>query len=231
MKIVFALLFISGVAHANPLDVYGLGSRGAALGGAMTAATDDSSANYYNPAALVRGTDLRIDLGYRYAQPRLDLNHRDNGVEASRGLHVGIVAPARIGPVRFAFGASLWLPDQHLTRIDSLAYATPRFPLYENPTQQLVLEANLAVQLWHGLYIGGGLTYMSRTKGQVFLKGSVSPTDVNGSTLSSNVSVDLLAVRYPQVGILWELTPKIALGLTYTKRPFMMLKWPGAEQK
>lgn len=222
-KILVALLFLSSVAYANPLDVYGLGSRGTALGGAMTAAADDSSANYYNPAALARGKDLRIDLGYRYAQPKLDINGRDNGVEASRGLHVGIVAPAEIGPVRFAFGASLWLPDQHLTRIRSLAYQTPRFALYENPTQQLVLEANLAIRIWRGLYVGGGLTYMSRTKGQVFLKGTVSPTDPNGSQLESNVGVDLLAVRYPQVGLLWELNKAISIGLTYRHKYSLVL--------
>jgi long-chain fatty acid transport protein len=210
-----ALLLLASTAYANPLDVYGLGSRGAALGGAMTAAVDDTSANYYNPAALVRGNDLRIDIGYRYAQPELTINGRNNGVEASRGLSVGIAAPAKIGPVRFAFGASLFLPDQHLTRIRSLAYQTPRFPLYENPTQQLVLEANLAIQIIRGLYVGAGLTYMSRTQGQVFLKGTISPIDASAATLESNVSVDLLAVRYPQVGALWELTRSIALGLCY----------------
>ncbi|MGZ3442669.1 MAG: OmpP1/FadL family transporter, partial [Polyangia bacterium] len=56
-------------ARANPMDVFGAGSRATAMGGAATAASEDSSANYYNPAGLVRGHDLRIDIGYRYAQP------------------------------------------------------------------------------------------------------------------------------------------------------------------
>lgn len=214
-RLAIALLLVPQLARANPIDVYGLGSRGVAMGGAMTANTDDSSANYYNPAALVRGKDLRIDLGYRYAQPKLSINGRDNGIEASRGVHVGLVAPARIGPFRFAFGASLWLPDQHLTRVRSLAYQTARFPLYENPTQHLALQVNLAIQIIRGLYIGGGLTYMSRTKGQVFLKGSVAVSDPRDSALVSNVDVDLLAVRYPQAGILWEVSPRLALGICY----------------
>ena len=209
------VLLVPVAARANPIDVYGFGSRAAALGGAMTAAVDDSAANYYNPAALVRGDHLRIDLGYRYAQPELSLNGRNNGVEASRGVAIGLVAPAHIGPFRFAFGVSLWLPDQHLTRVNSLAYTTPRFPLYENPTQHLVLQANLAVQIIRGLYVGGGLTYMSRTQGQVFLKGTVAIGDPNASSLVSQVNVDLLAVRYPQVGLLWEVTPRVSLGICY----------------
>ncbi len=213
--LVAALVCAPLAASANPVDQYGLGSRAAALGGAMTAATDDSAANYYNPAALVRGTDLRIDLGYRYAQPRLELDGRDNGVEASRGTIVGLVAPARIGPVRFAFGVSLWLPDQHVSRSRSLAYQTPRFPLYENPTQHLVLQANVAIQIIPGLYVGGGLTYMSRTQGQVFLKGSVAVSDPTASSLTGSVDVDLKAVRYPQVGVLWEVSPRVAIGICY----------------
>lgn len=216
VRLALALVVLAPLAaEANPLDVYGLGSRGVALGGAMTAATDDSSANYYNPAALVRGQALRVDLGYRYAQPKLMMNGRDNGLEASRGVHVGLVAPARLGPIRFAFGVSLWLPDQHLTRVRSLAYQTPRFPLYENPTQHLVLQANFAVQLIRGLYLGAGLTYMSRTRGQVFLKGAIAVSDPKDSSLTADVNVDLLAVRYPQVGILWAPSDKLAVGICY----------------
>ena len=213
--IVIAMLMCATVARANPVDIYGLGSRGVAMGGAMTAATDDTAANYYNPAALVRGDELRIDLGYRYAQPKLALNGRDNGVEASRGTAIGLVAPAHIGPFRFAFGVSLWLPDQHATRVRSLAYQTPRFPLYENPTQHLVLQANLAIQIIPGLYIGGGLTYMSRTEGQVYLEGSIAVSDPDASNLKGRVSVDLKAVRYPQAGILWEVNKQIAIGICY----------------
>jgi long-chain fatty acid transport protein len=218
VAIVLLLVAEPSMARANPVDVYGLGSRGAALAGAMTAATDDSAANYYNPAALVRGRDVRIDLGYRYAQPRLALNGRDQDVEASRGTVVGLVAPARIGPFRFAFGASLWLPDQHATRVRSLAYQTPRFPLYENPTQHLVLQANLAIQIIPGLYVGGGLTYMSRTQGSVYLEGDVAVGNPDDSALKGRVDVDLVAVRYPQVGILWEVSRRLALGICYRHR-------------
>ena len=66
-------------ANANPIDAFGLGARGAALGGAQTASADDSSANYYNPALLVSLEDIHIDVGYRLASPTLELGGADVG--------------------------------------------------------------------------------------------------------------------------------------------------------
>src|SRR5439155_20953776 len=106
---------------------------------------------------LVRGRDLRIDLGYRYAQPILRIDGRDVGVDAARGWQVGLVAPGSIGPFRFAFGVALWLPDQPLTRIRSLPFDQPRFAYYDNRLQRLFLAANLAIQIVPGLYVGGAL--------------------------------------------------------------------------
>ena len=212
---VIAIALGAANARANPIDAFGYGSRAAAMGGAATAASEDSSANYYNPAGLVHGHDLRIDIGYRYAEPILRMNGRDIGVDASRGFLIGLVAPGHIGPFRFAFGASLWLPDQRLTRVRSLPFDQPRFVMFDNRPQRLYLAANLAIQIIPGLYIGGGLTFMSRTAGQLFLKGSVAVSDPDASSLVSKIDVDLQAVRYPQAGILWEPTPWLSIGASY----------------
>ena len=77
--LVAAIVVLAGAreAHSNPMDRYGFGSRQIAMGGAATALADDSSANYYNPAGILRGRDLRIDVGYRYAKPWLSMNGRD----------------------------------------------------------------------------------------------------------------------------------------------------------
>jgi long-chain fatty acid transport protein len=209
------LAALAGAARANPLDAFGAGSRATAMGGAATAASEDSSANYYNPAGLVRGRDLRLDIGYRYAQPILRMNGRDTGVDASRGFLIGLVAPGAIGGFRFAFGASLWLPDQRLTRVRSLPFDQPRFVMFDNRPQRLYLAANIALQIVPGLYVGGGLTFMSRTAGQLFLKGSVAVSDPDASALVTKIDVDLVAVRYPQFGILWDATPWLSVGVSY----------------
>jgi long-chain fatty acid transport protein len=214
--LVFAMVAgLAAAARGNPIDAFGYGSRATAMGGAATAASEDSSANYYNPAGLVRGRELRFDLGYRYAQPLARVNRHDIGVDASRGFFVGLVAPGSIGPFRFAFGVSLWLPDERLTRLRTLPFAQPRFILFDNLPQRLFFAANLAIQIVPGLYVGGGLTFMSRTRGQVLLKGNIAVSDPEESALVTNIDVDLVAVRYPQAGVLWEVTHQLTLGLTY----------------
>jgi long-chain fatty acid transport protein len=213
--IVVLALVTAAPARANPIDAFGFGSRAAALGGAYTAIADDSSASYYNPAGLVRGDDLRVDIGYRWAHPLLRLNGRDTGVDDTRGVVAGLVAPGAIGPFRYAVGVALALPDQRLTRVRSLPFAEPRFVYYDNRTQRLLLSTNLAIQIVPGLYVGGGLTYMSRTQGALGLRGSVAVSNPDDSALVSKIDVDLVAVRYPQVGLLWEATRWLALGVSY----------------
>ena len=80
-------------AGANPVDLFGFGARAPAMGGAQTAATDDGGANYYNPAALARPEEIRIDLGYQLAQPWLSINGGGQDVDQSRGLVAALSAP------------------------------------------------------------------------------------------------------------------------------------------
>ncbi len=203
-------------AHANPADAFGFGSRAGAMGGAATAVTDDAAANYYNPAGLVRGDDLRIDIGYQAALPSLSINGKNLDVDGTHGFTAGVAAPGRIGPVRLAFGAALFLPDDRLNRVRALSYSQPRFVYYDNRTQRLLLAANLAIQIIPGLYIGGGLSFMSRTTGTVDLKGQISVIDTDAaSQLTTSIHVDLVAIRYPQFGIMWDARPWLTVAASY----------------
>lgn len=212
-------ILLSWEARTNPVDAFGLGARPASMGGAHAAVATDFSANYYNPAGLVRGSDLEIDVGYQYAGARLRLNGRDIGVDDSRGLTAGLVAPGKIGAVKFAFGVALFLPDERVSRVRAVPRTQPRFIYYDNRTQRIYLATNLAFRIIDGLYIGGGLTFMSRTKGNVVLKGfiDIAPDidNVDHTDLRGDIDVDLKALRYPQFGVLWEINSRWALGLTY----------------
>lgn len=211
-----ATVALGGSAHANPADVFGFGSRAAALGGAATALAVDGSANYYNPAGLARGDALRIDVGYQGGKPWLTLDGNDIGTDATHGLAVAIAAPGTLFGLRVAFGAALFLPDDRVTRSRSLAYAQPRFVHYDNRTQRIYLAANVAVALPGRVYLGGGLAFMARTEGVVSLTGTIALQDTEErSVLASAVGVDLLAVRYPQAGIAWEATRWLTLGASY----------------
>ena len=209
------LLAPAAPAAANPADLFGFGARGQAMGGAQVAAVDDASANYYNPARLAGGDDIRIDLGYQLALPRLAVDDRDTGVDGSRGLAIGLAVPGRIGGVRLAIGAGVFLPDQHITRTRTLPSARPRWSLYDNRPQRLFLAANLAFALPHGISIGGGLAYMSSTQGTVGLQGVVGFPDPDVSQLDLAIDVDLRTIRYPQAGLAWQATPWLTVGAAF----------------
>lgn len=202
-------------AAANPADLFGFGARGQALAGAQVAGADDTSANYYNPALLAGTGDIRIDLGYQLALPRLTVDGQDTGVDTSRGLAVGIAVPGKLLGARLAVGAGLFLPDQHITRTRTLASAQPRFALYDNRPQRLLLSANLAVELPGDLSLGAGIAYMSSTQGAVALDGIVGFPDANASQLDLAIDVDLKTIRYPQVGVAWRAKPWLTLGASY----------------
>lgn len=202
-------------AAANPVDAFGFGARGPAMGNAQTAAATDAGAHYYNPALLAAIDSVRIDLGYQYVDPRLTLDGRDVQVNRSRGLAVGIAVPGTVAGVRVAVGAGLFLPDEQVTRTRTLAPDQPRFVLYDNRPQRLFLGANVAVAVGDRLLVGGGLGYLSSTTGAVVLRGRLHPTIPAESDLAFAIDVDLQTVRYPQAGVLWRALPWLDLGAAF----------------
>ena len=202
-------------AHANPIDLFGFGPRAQAMGGAQVAGAEDTSACYYNPALLARSPDIRIDVGYQLAVPRLTVDDRDVDVDASRGLAMGLAVPGRLLGARIAVGAGLFLPDQQITRTRTLASERPRFALYDNRPQRLFLSANVAVELPGDVAIGGGIAYMSSTQGSVELDGLVAIPDPEDSDLDLAIDVDLKTIRYPQAGVAWQVRPWLTIAASY----------------
>ena len=216
MAVLAGLIAQGGDAEANPVDAFGISSRAIAMGGAYTALAHDASANYYNPAGIVARKDLSLDIGYQIAVPTLRLNGHNVGVDHTRGLTAGIVAPGSIGPFRFAFGVVMFLPDERVSRVRAMPRVQPRFVYYDNRTQRIYLSTNLAVQIVKGLYVGAGVTFMSRTHGDLELSGRISFPDAEAeSDMRLDLDVDLKALRYPQAGILWEPWKWLSVGLVF----------------
>ena len=210
-----ALVAGAPAAGANPIDLFGFGPRGQAMAGAQVADAEDTSASYYNPALLARSSDIRIDVGYQLAVPRLTIDGRDTGVDVSRGLALGLAVPGRVLGARLAVGAGLFLPDQQITRTRTLASERPRFALYDNRPQRLFLAANLALELPGGVAVGAGIAYMSSTQGTVELDGLVAIPDPEESDLDLAIDVDLRTIRYPQAGIAWQARPWLTVAASY----------------
>ena len=204
-----------GLASANPLDTFGFGSRGKAMGGAASADTFDGSANYYNPAGLARARGLELSVGYFRADQFLKTNGHDNDVDPVKGLEAGIVAPGKIFGMPFAFGLGLHLPDDRISRVRALRQETPRWELYDNRNQRLWLAANIAISPWEWLQIGGGLAFMSSTQGTLDIGGRANIFRPEDSELRHQVDADLTAVRYPQAGVRVALGKRAALAMVY----------------
>jgi len=212
---VLAAVFAAPAARANPLDTFGFGSRGTAMGDAQVADATDFSANYYNPAGLALAKRFEIAIGYFRATSDLEMNGKSNNVDPVAGLVGGIVLPGKILGVPVAFGLGLHVPDDRLSRVRDLPQTQPRWELYDNRNQRVYLAANLALQIFPWLTIGGGLSFMAATEGTLDISGQADLIDVYASELRHEVDADLTAIRYPQFGARFDLSKRVALGVAY----------------
>ena len=203
------------LARANPPDTYGFGSRETAMGNAAAADAHGVSANYYNPANLARSRGLELSVGYFRADHTLEMNGQDNGVDPVKGINGGLVIPGTLFGIPFAFGLGVHLPDDRISRVRALRQEQPRWELYDNRNQRLYLAANLAVEVFPWLQIGGGLSFMSSTKGSLDISGSANVLRPDDSQLRHEVDADLTAIRYPQAGMRIALSDRIAMAAVY----------------
>lgn len=213
-----AVSLAAPTARANPLDMYGLGARSASLAGAVSADVGDTSAVYYNPAGLSRLRGLRVDLGYFWAAPRLDLNGRDAQVAPSHGLVGGIATPGRLFGLPFAVGVAIHLPDDRLSQIRAIPQSEARWELYGVRLQRLYLAAMLSISPVRWLRLGGGVAFMASTRGRVDIDGVISVTNQGETALRHTVDVDLSSVRYAQFGAQVDLGRGVTAALAWRQQ-------------
>lgn len=206
----------ASVARAQPMDTYGMGSRSTALAGAVTADVEDFSANYYNPAGIVRSGDLRIGVGWFGAHHMLELNDVDSNVDPIHGIVLGLNVPGRIDDFRFGFGLGVHLPDQRVSRTRTLPRQRPRWEFYDNRGQRTYLAVHAAIQPWDWLRIGGGIAFLSYSANDLTIRGKIDITrPESGSSLEHQLTGELFTIRYPQVGVQVQPLPWLNFGAVY----------------
>jgi len=210
-----ALLGAAGPALASVPDHYGFSSRSAAMAGAVTGDAADFSAGYYNPAGLAEAPGVELSVGYMHHVQRLQVNGLDNDVDDVHGLQAGVVAPGVLFGLPFAFAVGVHLPDDGLSFIKARRQGVPRWELYDARSQLLYLEVGLAVRPFDWLEVGGGLAYLSATRGSFAIRGRADILSPFDSELEHEVDADLTAVRFPQAGLRLLLEDWGALGVTY----------------
>lgn len=214
--VVFSLALATTPAEATPPDTHGLFSRSISLGGAVTADVEDSSANYYNPAGLVRSGELRLTVGYLSVSPFLNINDEQSSVERHGAMLVGLVAPATFGDTRLAFGLALHLPDQRLARTRSAVVTRPRWEMYDTRPGRIYLATNIAVSPVPWLTIGAGITFQSPSDLTLDIRGDAHATSPESmSRLEHQFAGDLTSIRYPQAGIQIKPHEMISFGIAY----------------
>lgn len=210
-----ALLGVAQRARAHGPGTFGLGSRGAAMGGAHAASVSDFSAGYYNPAALAAVPALSLSVGYFGLDETLRIDGKDVNVEDAHGVVFGLVAPGKIASIPFAFGLAAYLPDRGLSRIKALREGVPRWELYDTRPGVVFLSANLAVQPMEAFEIGGGMSFLAATEGSFRVTGTADLALPYDSQLTHEVDADLTSVRYPEVGGRVHLGKLVDVALVY----------------
>ena len=202
-------------ARASVPDAYGFGSRAAAMAGAVSGDAVDFSASYYNPAGLADAPGVSVGVGYMYDWQNLRVSGLDTEVGPVHGVVGGVVAPGELFGLPFAFGIAVHLPDDGLSYINARRQGVPRWELYDSRSQLLYLSANLAIRPVDWLSIGGGVAYLSATRGTFGIRGRANVLSPFSSALEHEVDADLTAVRFPQVGVHVQIEDWLGIGLTY----------------
>lgn len=133
----------ASTAHANPLDIVGLGSRRAGVAQSGVASVDDMAAVYYNPAGLVIREDSEAAIGIAGAYSHLALDGVRAPFADGGGVQLGIRAHLH---KRLAVGiAAHGAPEG--TQLLVRDPAVPFYPQFRDRLSRSVLLAGAAVDL------------------------------------------------------------------------------------
>ncbi|MCS6796971.1 MAG: outer membrane protein transport protein [Myxococcota bacterium] len=203
------------LARGQAMDGFGMGSRAAALAGAVSADVEDWSAHYYNPAGVARAGRLRLGLGWFGVLFDMHVDDASSPLDPVRGAVFGFVLPVCVGTVPLAVGLGAHLPDARISRSRALPRQRPRWEMYDNRPHRAYLAAHVAVEPVDDVRLGVGLGFLSTSRTSLDLRGRLDALNPSASRLEHAVTGDLGAVRYPQAGLQWDASRHLSLGVVY----------------
>jgi hypothetical protein len=217
----FAALGTVRPAHATPENSEGFGSRETALAGAVSAHVPNGSAVFYNPAELVQARTSELMLGYAAVGYALSANG-GHGIPMRHALEASVLGRGSFLDVPVAFGLGVGLANGHLSRSESLSAAEPRWIQYDGLPELVNVGADLALRPLPELSLGAGVGFLAAMNGHFDVTGTARVSDGMGAEYDSQlrhaVNADLLAVRYPTLGLSWRPYHALALALSYRGR-------------
>jgi long-chain fatty acid transport protein len=188
-------------AHASIFDTYGFGSRGSAMGNALTAGAQDYHAVYYNPALLMQRSEVHVGVGVQLVEPILSINRTklDSEVPSllpttNLGFTLGVSTP--IGGFfenKLAFGVAIFIPLLRLTRAEFVDASTPQFYMYESLPDKLQVGVAAAGEPLPWLKLGIGIQVLADLDGTADFTLSLPDQQITRRHFSIDLHADLAA--------------------------------------
>ncbi len=189
------LCLLSAESRANLAEMYGLGSRSAALGGATAASPGDAFSATHNPAALGIRRDKRLELSFGLVAMRplfdpIDGVLVENKVTSDKNTFgnverdyrdtFGQLLGARLGLApglgNLSFGLTAFVPLVNTTTFDTGETFVPEFVLHRARTQRVQIDFAVGAELAPRLTLGVGahLGFSLTSNAEVFLQSTAS---------------------------------------------------------
>ena len=198
------------VAQANYWDLYGMTPRALGMANCQTAVADDSSAVFYNPAALASATASGYGLSFSTSLPSLSVDfERDPATLAAAepapasaiGFGTHFLLAGSHADRRLALGLAFSIPTRSLLSGQALDPAIPQWYLYNALPERLAFAIGLAARPFDWLSLGAGLQVLAGLNGALDYQLDV----VAGRFSKKTVTFDIEPRGAPIVGL--ELRP------------------------
>jgi hypothetical protein len=221
-RLLAALLLCAPAALANPFELYGFTPRAIGMGGAMTAVSDDLSASFYNPGALLGHSKAEFGIGFADTLSGLSIDRGNTtstisseAVQPAPRFEVGLIFPlgGALFKERVVIGIGGGHPVGSLVRVQTVDQSHPQFYMYQSKPQRFALDFAVGIRIFDGLSIGGGAQVTAEQIGKV----AFSLDLASRSFTSRDIMVDLNTVLEPMAGILIEPAHGIYIGFSWRK--------------
>lgn len=208
------------VAHANYWDLYGMTPRALGMANCQTAVADDSSAVFYNPAALASATASGYGLSFSTSLPSLSVAfERDPATVAAAepapasaiGFGTHFLLAGSHADRRLALGLAFSIPTRSLLSGQALDPAIPQWYLYNALPERLAFAIGLAARPFDWLSLGAGLQVLAGLNGALDYQLDI----VAGRFSKKTVTFDIEPRGAPIVGLEVRPLPHLRLGVAW----------------
>jgi long-chain fatty acid transport protein len=204
-----AFLLLPARLPAEDLAFHEPGARAASLGGAFTARADDASALFYNPAGLAFLTGIRFKAGLGFGDRALKAYWPagDVTLRSSPNDFLGSLAAAWQPVRRITLAVGVFSPYSYQ------ASWAPNFSLdwdcRENELRATTIRSILAVEVFKGFSLGGGVDLVSSSLGWKHFVSYGPDTYAEFRHRLHGRGLGFVA------GVLWKIIPAVQVGARY----------------